>query len=342
MRPRTPGRGADPARLAAFLANSGLSYSTNAKSYKFTCPLCRKPDKLWMLRSTGGFKCWVCAETKRFRGAPEYALRELTGQPIVAIREALYGDLSVPASTFLDIRLEDFLDTEEEDEALLDVAVVEDLPDLDWPYHCLALDRPAAAPGVAYLEGRGIPAGVAMEYDIRYSPQERAVAFPVWVGTHLVGWQFRTIDPVEVVGADGKTYERLRIWSSDGLSGLREKCVMFSNRLHVGHAVLCEGPVDALKAHLVGGNVCSMGKALSGGQVETLLRAGVERLYVAFDPDAAGELDPLLEKVGRVPTFLVEVPKPYEDLGQMPLDAARDAILGARPLKRQRIHLWFN
>ncbi len=343
----------DPARLEQFIRNAGLSFRLTAKSFVFSCPLCGDEEMLWMYRHDGRFKCWKCAETKQFRGAPEFALRELTDKPINAIRAALYGSEAVAASLYLDVSFDDLV-AEEDAELLGDVQVEPDLPDRSWPYACVPIDHPNAEKGARYLvEERQIPLELAKEYGIRYFPVKRAVAFPAYVGDRLVGWQYRIIYPehttATVTHADGNPVrvgvKNLKIWSDDGdgaeVDPWRDRCVMFANRLQVAdHAVLCEGPVDAIKAHLVGGNVASMGKAVSMGQIRYLLNAGVRKLYLALDPDAAAEMEPLLRKFDDVPAFQVRLPRGVKDLGAMSLEAARDAILSAKPVQRGRVQIY--
>lgn len=334
--------GADPQALARLIADAGLDYRQTAKSFVFSCPLCRKVDGLYVFKGTGRFKCMKCGDTDGFKGAPEYALKELTGRPLQDLRVALYGTAEVAASLGFDPRFDSEL-VEGDDEGEV-VEVVDPLPDLAWPYYCLTLDRPGAARGVAYLEGRGVPRDVAMAYDIRYSPQDRSVVFPVWMGTCLVGWQIRTTDPARWMTPEGPK-ERLKVLSQGELAGNRDRCVMFANQLMgSAHAVICEGPVSALKAHLVGGNVATMGKEISPGQIGMLLRSGVTRFYLALDPDAVRSIDPVLEKIGDQPTFLVKVPpgpKGTRDLGDCTFEEARELVLGAEPLKRGRLHVFF-
>lgn len=322
----------DPIRLEAFIRETGVSYKLNAKSYILTCPKCRKPDRLWLYRDGSAFICFVCAESEGFKGAPEYALKELTGRSIQDVREAIYG-AEIPKGYE---RLQVSFDASEDDEADFSI---DDAPDLAWPLHYYSFDDVSAAPGVAYLEGRGVPSDIAQQYDIRYSTYDKAVAFPVWVGDRLVGWQNRIIGP-EVEIKNGKTIRRLKVVSTPDIP--RPRVVMFQSRLQRGGpAVVCEGPVDALKAHLVGGNVATMGKAVSDGQVEVLRRAGVGSIYLALDPDAASEIEPLLKKLNGLPVYKVEVPNPYKDLGEMTMQDAREVILSSKPLMPGRVHVFF-
>lgn len=342
--------GADPARLEGFIREAGLSFRATSKSFVFTCPKCRKPDKLYIRRSDGRFVCWFCAEDG-FKGAPEFALRELTGQSLHDIREALYGRIIPRAAHYLNVRIKDFLEDDEEDS---DIVIEEPLPDLEWPYHCYPIDDPAAARGAAYLAGRGVPVDVASEYGIRYSTTNQAVVFPCFVGEQLVGWQYRTVLPLKYKTAAGTIKERLKVWTGPtdedgGVSEIpwRDRVLMFQNCIK-DVAVLCEGPVDAIKARLVGGGVAAMGKVVSEGQLRVLLRSGIRKLYVALDPDAATELEGVARRVSGadVEVFHVKLPERNDgkkpDLGELSFEEAKEVILSSKPFEYGKLHIFLN
>jgi hypothetical protein len=331
----------DSRKLLAFIDEAGLSYHQTGKSFIFDCPKCHREKKLYLRKRDGKFTCWTCPSSKGFKGAPEFALEALTGMSLEHIRDALYGDSHYLASLALDISLRDFQD---EDSEFEDEIEYEELPDLCWPYHCLPLTYPGALNGVSYLESRGVPIEVASQYDIRYSPEKRSVAFPIWVGTRLVGYQYRTIDPTLIIRPDGTPIELLKTISSPDIP--RDRCVMFSNRLTCDHAILCEGPFDALKCHLCsGGNIASMGKKVSIQQIELLLKSGIKKLYLGLDPDAADEINPILRRIDGVEGYLMELPcKPGQgkvDLGSLSMEEARECFLAARPMPNNRMHLYF-
>ena len=339
-------KGADPQKLLDFIDNQGLSYRTTGKSFVFDCPKCGKGDKLWIRKKDGRFICWYCSASNGFQGAPEYALNALTNIPLESIRKALYGSLVSQATLTLDYRILDFYDETEGDEVIVDedLESFQELPDLQWPYHCLPLTHQGSKNGVVYLEGRGVPVEVATQYDIRYSPERRSVAFPVWMGTKLVGYQFRTIDPTLVMGPSGPI-KLLKIISSPDIP--RDRCVMFANRLTSDFAVLCEGPFDALKLDRLGaGNVATMGKMVSKNQIELLLRSGIRKLYIALDPDAADEINPILRSIGGVEGYLVDLPcKPGQgkvDLGSLTMEEAAQCVLNAKPMQNNRLHGYLN
>lgn len=332
----------DPSKLLLFIEEAGLSYKTTSKSFIFDCPLCQSKDRLYIRKNDGRFICWKCATSRRFQGAPEFALEALTGTALKRIREALYGDKHYQAAIALDITLDVFNDElgplDDELEGYRDI------PSVEWPYHCLPLWAKGAENGVRYMESRGVPYDIACDYHIHYSPEKRSVVFPIEIGKKLVGYQYRTIDPTSVTRPDGTPVELLKTISS--LDIPRDRCVMFSNRLTSDFAVLCEGPIDAIKASWVGGNVCSMGKKVSHKQIELLLRSGIKKLYLALDPDAAEEINPILRKIGGVEGYLVELPckgpKDKVDLGSLSMEEARDCILAAKPMPNNRIHVWLD
>jgi hypothetical protein len=328
--PKQTRRRPDPKRLDAFLNETGLSFSANGRSYVFTCPRCHKADKLWMFQDGSSFVCFSgsCSDAN-FSGAVEYALKELTNRSLEDVRYAIYGDTYIAAEGFRFV-----IGEEEDQEEIVELP----MPDLAWPLDYYPLDAAAAAPGVAYLVGRGILPDLAAEYGIRYSVDEKAIAFPVLVGEQLVGWQLRFLQ--ERVFRKAERTIKQKVWTLPGTP--RSRVVMFQNRLEGSDAcVLCEGPVDGIKAHYVGGNIASMGKKVGDRQIDVIRRSGVQKVYVALDPDAAADFEPLARKFDGLDVFKVVVPKPYKDLGEMPIDEATDTILAAEPLSPRSIHFFF-
>ena len=324
-------------RLSKYIKDSGLSYKQNSKSYIFTCPLCNHKEKLYIRKLDGRFACWRCRYTEGFQGAPEYALAALLDIPILIVKKALYGNLIEQATAFIDIKADDFID---EDEVLEES--IDNFTYIAWPNDFLELQYPAANRGVEYLKSRGITADIAKQYQIRYSPEKQALVFPILINNNLVGWQYRSIlKELQVLnGTTINTY--LKVWSSKDVP--RDRVFMFEHRLHDSQqAILCEGPFDALKAHLCNGNICSMGKAVTQQQINRLLRSGIQRVYVALDPDAFDELTPIFDKFNdSVEVFKVNIPlinsKP--DLGALTLEQAKQCILAAQPLKRNQLFPW--
>jgi len=108
---------------------------------------------------------------------------------------------------------------------------------------------------------------------------------------------------------------------------------MFADRVagH-DHAVLCEGPLDALKAHYCGGNVATMGKAVAPAQIQLLKSSGIKKLYLALDPDAAEEVNRLVESLsGHLELYDMIAPTngTKADLGAMSLEEVYDLFLSA-------------
>jgi hypothetical protein len=326
----------ESAKLTRYIKDLGLSHKETTKSFIFCCPLCGGKDKLYIRKSDGRFRCFRCATDNGFSGNPEYALIELTGSPLSTVKAALYGSTQEQAS-FLDVSPKDFFDSQEEE-----IAVAEQLPSLTWPYHCIPILHGGARKGLEYLQGRGINPEVADTYRIRYSPQSRAVVFPVYSGESLVGWQYRTIDPTKFL-VDGCVKETAKAWSSPNLP--RDKVFMFSERLKGSkHAVLCEGPIDCLKVHLVGGNVAAMGKAISSAHIATVLRSGIKTVYAGLDPDAFGELDHLMSKLDGISLYRVIVPDRKDgsksDLGALSMEDAYKAVMSSELVNKSKLYIW--
>lgn len=301
----------DPAVLSDLISEVVGRPKQNSKSFILTCPRCSKKDKLYIRKKDGRFVCWVCAERDGFQGAPEFALTELTGKTIAELRSILYGMETTHGDLHLQIELTDFLDSD--DEILLPyqqpVDPHPDFRDLDSQY---------GAPGAAYLESRGVPIHIAKEYGVVYWPARSRVVFPVVSNGVLLGWQSRTIKPTEEF--DEETQQIIKIPKALTYEGLdKAKVLMFADRLkNSPHAVLAEGPIDGIKAHLVGGNVVSMGKVVSQAQLNLLRCSGIRKLYLALDPDASVEAEKIVRKMYGDDIEIYDMrPKPGLDLGAM-------------------------
>jgi hypothetical protein len=302
-------------KIRELLQTHGVDFKSNSKSFIMDCPRCHKSGKLYMMRQSGRFVCFYCREIEGYQGKPEFALADLCGLRLSEVRKALYDDEPQGSSLLLGGGLQEF--TDEDDENYMDI--VQPLDRVQWPVDSLVLDHPDAIKGVRYLESRGIPMGLAMEYSIRYWPSERRVMFPVISHGNLLGYQSRLIEK-------DKPYwnERLRkvvspqkILTNPELK--RDQTLMFSDRVTGDHAILCEGPLDSLKAHCGGGNVAAMGKAVATSQLQLLRNCGIKRLYLALDPDAYLELDRLRKTLADVTLYDLRPPAPYKDLGDMPI-----------------------
>lgn len=331
---------ADPQLLAQILRESGLKYDQNGTSYIFSCPKCTGKKKLYIRKRDGRFVCWVCKETDNYQGRVEYALADLLGLPVQQLQSRLYGGTHVPVQVHLDFQLVDFFG--EEDEVDEDAKV---LPTLIWPLDYYPIDDEAAEKGAAYLAGRGVPLVLAQAYGLHYAPEKKRVVFPVAAGGQLYGWQERLVVPNTWVDEHGNVRETPKILSSQGIP--RDRTLMFVDRLAGSeHAVLCEGPVDAIKAHKCGGNVCAMGKAVSAEQINLLLNSGVKKLYLALDPDAAAETERLVRDCfDHVELYEMVVPttgKEKNDLGAMDYDEVLGLFRAARRVRAGHLFFFLN
>jgi hypothetical protein len=332
-----PYRSVDTDVLRNLIEDSGLSFSQNSVSWIFTCPRCGKGKKLYVSKRSGRFVCFRCKETDNFQGRPEYALAELLGESVANISRQLYGDADFDVELFIDVELHDFFG---EDDPIDEDAIEHDVG--HWPYDFYEIDEAQSKRGLDYVESRGISVGMAKRYDIRYSPELRRIYFPVGANGLLYGWQGRLVVPHEME-VDGEPYEAPKILSSRGMR--RERLLMFADRLKgCEHAVLCEGPIDAIKAHFCKGNIATMGKAVSPQQIQLLRHSGVKRLYLALDPDAAEEMNRLVDDLKCEIQLFNMVPKGMGkvDLGAMSFVDVYNLFLNATLIENHHVFVFFN
>ncbi len=304
----------NPINLDRYIRNSGLSFKENSRSFICDCPRCRKQDKLYIRKSDGLFRCWVC-EADGFHGKAEYALTELLSAPIEDVRKELYGEIEVAAKEFLNVEWVD-----------PNYAPIDERTPIVWAPEHVPVE--ASRVGTDYLLNRGIPLDVAKEYHIMFNTKNRRVALPVEEDGRLYGWQERATGSTEYTDPKtGKVKNYPKILGSKHLP--RSKSLMFADRITGDHAVLCEGPFDALACHLCGGNVATMGKSVDEGQLTVLRRKNIKKLYIALDPDAEKEAQLLAKKMADLELYRL-LPSPgKKDLGEMSLQEVYQAFLEA-------------
>jgi hypothetical protein len=305
-----------------------VPHKQNSMSYILTCPRCSKKDKLYLRKRDGRFVCFYCRDKSDFYGYAEYALKELLQMSLEELRSLLYGTQTVTNGGRMELSLRDFYGDsdeipEDEEEPMLPI---------ELPCDCVHIDEPMARKAQTYLLGRGIGPELWKIYGIKYWPSKQRVVFPVSEGETVWGYQARTI--VKDV--------QPKILTSTGLK--RDRVVMFADRLKgSAHAVVCEGPVDAIKFHLVGGNVATMGKVVTDRQIGCIKDRGIEKIYLALDPDATDEMNNLIRKLrSDFKVYQVEVPHGFKDFGEMPLEAVRDCFNNAKLANPAQLRVFLN
>jgi hypothetical protein len=180
-----------------------------------------------------------------------------------------------------------------------------------WPFGSYPISHPFAYQGENYLQSRGISVKEATFYNIYNAPFQSRVLFPIMHNNFLYGWQGRYIYPSSDVPK--------MITSKDCK---KSNFLMFESRLCKGeHVIICEGPIDALKAHLCGGNIATMGKGLSQAQIDRILSYAPSKIYLALDPDAVSEINRLLQIFQEYECYLLWPSSEYKDLGEMTMEA---------------------
>lgn len=325
--------GTDPQKLLEFVQDSGLSYKHNSRSFLFECPKCGGKNKLWMLKGSGYWRCWSCPG---YRGKPEFFFSDALVVPVQLVREKLYGLQPVSTLDPIDLQFDDFFGPDD-----LELLDVETKP---YPWHYFPVEHPLGKKGRDYLVGRGIPPELSQEYQLRYSPIEGRVVFPVHMENRLVGWQGRLVGPSRFWSEDDQKYVDIaKVLSSKDIP--RDRSLMFSHRLdNSDHAVLCEGPIDALKCHYIGGNVAAMGKAVSRGQLALIRSRGIRKLFLGLDPDAFEETARLVRDTSDFETYIMDpTDRGYvgKDLGALGFAEVEDLFCSARRVGPGALFVFF-
>jgi len=305
----------DLGALKDIVENSGVLHRKNSVSWIFGCPHCGK-DKLYIRKRDGRWVCWKCKTTHNYQGArPEFPLRDLLGVSILDIQERLYG-----AHEFAGTYLHTTLENEDEEEEVY-------YPEIAWPLDFYPLDDHRSKAGRVYLEGRGVSLDVAIVAGLRYCPPKRVVAFPIQQWGRLVGWQQRPIYPTEWV--DPETAENRSVPKYLTYPRGLDHLFMFGDRLAgAEECTITEGPIDALKAHLLPNVVCSMGKGVGIEQIDLIKRSDVKKVYLALDPDASADTRANIERLAHLELHLIR-PEGKKDLGDMTPEAVKELYLEA-------------
>jgi hypothetical protein len=321
-------------RIVDLISEAGVGMKEKANTIYTTCPLCQKDDKFSILKKSGACICYrgSCTFGKRpfrewvaltFHISEQEAKTKLFGEREEKKEEILSS---------LTLRMP----TADDDEDLEDLSL-NGLQEMPWPeFHMVPIASPAAAEGAAYLASRGVTSEIATKHEVCYSRTYRRVYFPVKMSGKCFGYQGRHIDKVE---------SSFRMRNNDGFR--REALVMFAdNLLGKDFAIVAEGPVDAIKFDLVGGNVCTMGKVVTDKQLDIIRSYGIQKLYLALDDDALFETNELAKR-SRLSAYRLEVPKSCKercdlagkkaDFGECTYEEAKLAFENAVPVSQDTL-----
>lgn len=297
-----------PEELRKFIKTGGLPFKETASSFLLNCPRCNKSFKVAIHKTEGYWACYRCKE-EGFKGKPENIISMLYGLPIQLVKERLYNLSEIQLKPLLELDLKDFWEEEVSPDSFDGWVIKEVEPKPSFVKN----DRHSFLPGRDYLiKKRGLNDEIIREYDIMYNPIMKSVVFPIEYQGKLYGWQERGID------------SSIKLT----MSGLeRAKCLMFYDNLDSSdHAILSEGPVDALKLHYLGGSVCAMGKSVTPYQLD-LIRDKTKRIYLALDPDA-GETTRRLAKdlTDTHEVLIMEPPEGRKDFGECTFEECQESF----------------
>jgi hypothetical protein len=315
-------------RIEEFLKKHKITIRPlSARSYIFDCPSCGGKNKLYIEKKTGYSVCFK-QEAERCPSPGSnaaYALGLVSGISYADVKKELYLE-EIELSEKDEIRVNWDQDALKEEE-------IEPLKPCGLPLDMALITNPRAAEGLAYLSKRGISTQLALKHSVTYSPSMRRVIFPVIMDGVMYGWQGRAIDQV---AKEDRMYNLPGRWKTATL-------MFYDNLKGKDWAVLAEGPISAIKFAEVGGYVASMGKNVSPKQLDLIKAAGVKKLFLALDRDAADKMvsiEKYLNKDGHsVQCFIVPVPTHRDDFGEATYEENLEAFMNAQDFDKDGIYV---
>lgn len=301
-------------RIKELIEQHGNDFRERGRSLDTECPKCGRSDKFSILKENGSCICYhgSCG----FKGWFEDWLILKSGNRLSRKQAYTLIHGNKEKSFSLDVKIK--LHGDEDSQAFLQPV---EYP----PRGCV---NAKGTEGAAYLDTRGFNNFMIEKYQITYNDFTRRVYFPIFMDGLCYGYQGRAIDPVE-------KGERMRF--NEGFR--RERLVMFIDRLNGSdHAIIAEGPVDAIKFDLVGGNIATMGKIVTDYQIALIRAYGIKKVYLALDEDAEEQSLQLAGKLG-CQVYKISIPESCKkrcaelnkkaDFGECTLDECKEAFNNA-------------
>lgn len=259
------------------------------------CPVCRKSDKLSILKSSG---YTICYRGKCDFKGPRPFLDWVSLTAKCSKDEAkrlVFGGIDENYNIFLQLKkaslpkisfnLGDNEDVSFPKPIIFPEKDFKPIADID------SLD------GVRYLNNRGISLPVSMYYNIYYSSFLKRIIFPVTLNGFVIGWQGRLIfnDPNKPK-------------SLNNLNFPKSKAIMFYDLVEPNKfIVITEGPFDSMKFYNVKNSVATLGKSLSVFQKRLILYKNPQKIYFAWDEDALADAVRYAKELNKK-VYIVRVP----------------------------------
>ncbi len=317
-------------KIKDIIAEAGLSFKEKSRTIYTTCPMCSRDDKFSILKDNGACVC--------YRGSCDFGKRWFIDWMVMTM-SITYSEAK---AVLHDVELSQHIDESGNLKVLLDEPTEPtkqtELKPIKFPeFHMVPINSSEAEQGRLYLEGRGVPLEIALEYEIMYSPMFKRVIFPVKMGGKVYGYQGRHTQKVP---------DSDKVRNNEGFS--RETLVMFLDRAEgKDYIIVTEGPVDAIKFHKAGSNVSTMGKIVTDKQQKLLFPPNIAKIYLALDEDAALETRDLHKKYGDREVYIIKVPESCKqrcalhgkkaDFGECTFDECLQAFADAERLTGNEI-----
>lgn len=308
-------------RFQDLIRNGGLSFTETPSSFLLVCPKCSK-KKLAIQKKEGYWCCYKC-KSDGFKGRPENIIHILFNIPLEDVRGMIYENFAqLKEQIFLKLNV---IDPWEDEISAVDYYDEIPLEEVVANPFFVTSENPLFEPGRRYLiDQRGLTEKHIQKHGLMYNTMTRCVVFPIKHRNKLFGWQERSIKGD--IKMTMKGFER-------------DKALMFFDNLTGSkHAIVSEGPVDALKLDILGGSVCTMGKDVSPYQIKLIVNS-VDKVYLALDPDASLEKSRICKEIADIKEVYIMSP-PKKDFGMCTEEEVLKAFEEAVPYFGQKfIHL---
>lgn len=320
-------------KIQEFLDKYGIEpKKENARSFIFDCPACGGPEKLYIEKSNGRSICFKhkTEQCPTSRTPLIKVLSLISEVPYEDVKNILTEKITVTAGEILEEPMIPNISAPNLPPKKITVPLEpikpEQYPPGLMPIRALQDNEGMVSEGIMYLSSRGLDIKNLEKFGVCYSTYMRRVVFPVVHQNKCYGWQARTIDK----NVEPRMYNLPGEWKTRTL-------MFYDNIVGSEFAIVAEGAISALKFALVGGFVATMGKLVSNEQLDLILEAGVQNIFLALDPDAIPEMCEIVSKIynktnGLVQCFLVKVPDGKEDFGDCTYEECKTAFELAEPI----------
>ena len=296
-------------KIEQILTEHGYPFTENEKSLVTTCVQCGKEKHFYVFKDGGYGTCMKCG----YQAGPEAIVVVLTGCSFKDAKDILQTGKPIQSGNRLIPNLTPKINKS-----------ISNLNEFPLPVNFFPL-QPKFEQAWKYVTDRGVMEKIIQRYDLRWSPEQRRVFFPIKIRGKCYGYQ----------GRDVTGNSELPYWSPKGFSKSRVLLGYDQFEADKDYLVMSEGPFDMLKLAALGNTVCTMGKNVSRDQLELIKEFPITKLYLALDPDAFDLFDSIAQTFEpEIEVHIMTPPSDRKDFGACTTEEVLRAFLDAERYTR--------